>query len=219
MKPSHWVGALHVVLGLHCTANAQAINPNNPLYARPSADEVLLQLVDTLTEERGFCVDYPGFPASGVVTDYRESSWPMGAHTCKTNIPNSNVADIDQLFSLQALLGDDKRLRFTRLKVCIEVLTFRAVDAPGHMKEDSIREDAPLIANPCSDAPEQNFRLDTEGQIKPVLDPSKCLTIGKEAFRAGNRSPGSPWYRRDLNFSTCSEEASKRQRWRVLHAE
>jgi len=216
MKIHHVVGVLFISLALHSTANAQKIDPNNPLYAAPTKDEVLLQLIDTLGEKRGFCVDFPGFPVSGVVTEYRESGWALGAHTCKTNIPNSNIAHLDQLFSMTGLSGEAKQLRFTRLKVCVEVLTFRGVDAPGHVKEVSLREDAPLIANPCSDAPEQKFIFDAEGRIKPVLDESKCLTIGKEAFEAGDREPGEHWYRRDLNFSSCSKAAAERQKWRTL---
>lgn len=194
--------------------------PGQPatLYARPSADEAFVQLAARIGEPRGFCVDFPGFPASGDVTQYRESSWPIGVHTCKTGIDHANVATIDQLFSASALAADG-RLRFSRLNICVEAMTFRGVNVPGHEEENGIRQDAPLVAKPCADAIEQRFRIDAAGRIHPALDPTKCLSVGVQAFEAGDRAPGQHWYRRDLQLSRCAAGAARYQAWRIVPAQ
>jgi hypothetical protein len=174
---------------------AQVFDPASPLFAPAGSDDVLVQLVGKSREQRGFCLDFPGFPISGTVSEYREASWPIGAHTCKTNIEHANIAMLDQLFSSSELTAN-QHLRFTRLKVCAEVLSFSDVKAPGHLQESWIRQDAQIVANPCVDRPSQQFVLDSSGRIKSVLDYGKCLTIGREWFEAGERSPGQPWYRR-----------------------
>jgi hypothetical protein len=187
------------------------------LYAGPSPDETFVQLGAVLGEPRHFCLDFPGFPASGDVTQYRESSWPIAVHTCKTGIEHANVATIDQLFSSSALLTGG-HLRFSRLNVCVEALTFRGANVPGHQAEDGIRQDAPLIAKPCADIAEQHFTIDAAGRIHPALDATKCLSVGVQAFEAGDRSPGQHWYRRDLQLSRCTAGAARNQRWRLASA-
>jgi len=205
---------LAVTALLGSAAPAQGPDKGNPLFAPASRDEVLLELASSLGEPRGFCVDFPGFPVSGIVSQYREANWPIGAHSCKIGIAHANVAMIDQLFSISALAGHDQHLRFSRLKVCAEVISFRNVSAPGHVREDAVREDAQIIATPCTDKAEQRFVMDAAGHIRPVLDTTRCLTIGREAFEAGDRSPGHPWYRRDLQIHRCSPRDAARQRWR-----
>jgi len=221
MKIYHWVAALVVSLMLHSTAGAQTpLDPNNPLFAPPTKDEIFIKLVDTRGEPRGFCFDLPGFPASGVVSEYRESSWPIGVHTCKTGIPNANIAHMDQLFSASSFSGEDKQIRFTRLNICLEVAVnprpaIPGLGGPGQPQAPSVREDAFLIANPCTKAPTQQFVIDAEGRIRSVLEASKCVTAGTQAFEAGNRAPGEPWHWRDVNVSTCSPEAAERQKWQL----
>jgi hypothetical protein len=195
------------------SAGAQGVDPNW-LFAPAGKDDILVQLRDKSGEDRGLCLDFPGFPISGVVSDYRESTWPIGAHTCKTNIPRANVAIMDQVFSASELTTR-RHLYFARLKVCAEVLSFSDVKAPGHVQESGVRQDAQIVANPCADKPSQQFVMDSSGRIKSVMDDGKCLTIGKEWFEAGERSPGQPWHRRDLGLSRCSSSDSSRQVWRL----
>jgi hypothetical protein len=211
---------LAFILVFACAESARTQTPAPPpaLYASPSPDEAFVQLSARLGEPRGFCVDFPGFPASGDVTQYRESSWPIAVHTCKTGIERANVATIDQLFSSSALLADG-HLHFSRLNVCIEVLTFRGANVPGHQVEDGVRQDAPLVAKACADVAEQRFTIDAAGRIHPALDATKCLSVGMQAFEAGDRSPGQHWYRRDLQFSRCTAGAAPTQRWRMASAQ
>jgi hypothetical protein len=195
------------------SAGAQGVDPTW-LFAPAGKDDMLVQLRDKSGEGRGLCLDFPGFPISGVVSDYRESTWPIGAHTCKTNIPHANVAIMDQVFSASELTMH-RHLYFARLKVCAEVLSFSDVKAPGHVQETGVRQDAQIVANPCDDKLSQQFVMDSSGRIKSVLDDGKCLTIGKEWFEAGERSPGQPWHRRDLGLSRCSASDAARQVWRL----
>lgn len=61
------------------------------------------------------------------------------------------------------------------------------------------------MVNPCSDTPAQQVVAGDDGRIRSALDETKCLTLFGEAFEAGNRAPGEPWYRRLLTFSTCAD--------------
>jgi len=218
VKITTMAGAAALVLaGALCAGAQSAFDPASPLFGPPSKDEVFIQLVDTLGEPRHYCVDFPGFPASGVLSEYRESTWPLGVHTCKINIPHANIATMDQMFSMSALAC--KHIRFSRLQVCADVVTYRGLLVPGHVEENLIRQDAQITGAACSDAPGQDFVLDAQGRIKPLMDQTKCLTVGQEAFEAGDRTPGVPWHRRDLDLSKCTAEASKRQTWRTMPAQ
>lgn len=190
-------------------ASAQAIReaplvPADP----PAADEVFMQLNSTLDEPRRFCLDVPGFrrPGEQGLVGWR-TDWPLGAHTCKTEIANAHAFFVDQLLS-RAALTRDHQIRFTRLPVCMEIQS--PGPAPGPVREDSV-----VLLAACSDTPWQRFTLSPEGQIRPELDATKCLTIGVESFEAGNRAPGEPWRRRDLSVSTCSALEAERQTWRT----
>jgi hypothetical protein len=173
----------------------------------PSGDEVFIQSAAALDEPRHFCLDVPGFrrPGQQGLTGWR-TDWPLGVHTCKTQIPHAHAFFIDQLLSREAL--EDGQLRFTRLGVCLDIQNIDP--APGH-----VREDAVVLMAECSQSPRQRFRLHANGQIRPQLDDTKCLTLGAETFEAGNRAPGEPWRRRDLSVSTCAATEGERQTWRV----
>jgi|TARA_A100001391_G_scaffold63912_1_gene39802 hypothetical protein len=213
MKLGTATWAIAIALSGTWSAFAQGPSADNPLFVPATADEALVQLVDTLGEPRHFCLDIPGFPVSGVLANHREASWALEAHTCKTGIPDVSIATIDQLLSQNDLAAAPGTLRYTRFDACVEVVTFRNVDAPAHTPELMVRQDAPLVVNPCSGAIEQSFVLDDAGRLRSLLDEEKCLTIGQQAFEAGNRAPGEPWLRRALTFSACTDAAADRQTW------
>ena len=56
-------------------------------------------------------------------------------------------------------------------------------------RETAVREDAWVLPASCSDSPRQQFALNENGEIRAVLDPKKCLTVGTEAHEAGH--PGA----------------------------
>jgi hypothetical protein len=169
----------------------------------PKSDEVLVHLTTKLGEPRHYCLDIPGYPATGNIDNHREAAWALEAHTCKVGITNQDAALLDMYISRRGL--DGGRIRFARLDACIEAT---------YMAGTRLREDAPLVVNHCSDAPTQRIELGEDGRIRPAVDPSKCLTIGSQASEAGDRAPGEHWYRRPLTFSTC-DLTSLRQRWQV----
>lgn len=204
-----------VGLALTACANAQSVAPhidaapaidNIPL---PGSDEVFIQAIDELGNPSHFCLDVPGFgdPAAG--TGWH-TEWPAGAHTCKTGIPNSHIAIVDQLMSRESLLSGAGQLRFTRIPVCIEIQQANNRGAAAYVRQDSV-----VLMAACSGSEYQRFSINAEGQIRPRLDETKCLTIGAESLEAGNRGPNDPWFRRDLSVSTCTAERATRQHWRI----
>ncbi|MFG2745101.1 hypothetical protein ACGFY0_34200 [Streptomyces chartreusis] len=173
-------------------------------------DEILVQLAAQMGEPRHYCLDIPGYPSSGDIDNHREAAWPLEAHTCKTGLPESGVITMDQRISRSALTADPGRILYTRLDACLELASI------GTQAE--VREDASAVVEDCTGDAAQQVTMTRSGKIKPTLDPSKCLTIGKEAFEAGNRAPGEPWYRRALTLSTCTETDARRQTWKIAAA-
>ena len=163
----------------------------------PVPDEIFIQSSNSLGEPRHFCVDVPGFPVTGDINNHREARWALEGHTCKTGVPNQDLATMDQLISRSALAKG--QIRYARLNACLEISVVK--NAFGRT---SVWEDAPTLANPCSNTPAQRVVLGKDGRIRSAIDKSKCLTLYGEAFEAGNRTPGEPWYRRPLTFSTCA---------------
>jgi hypothetical protein len=154
--------------------------------------EVLVRLTDDLDEPRHYCLDVPGYPYTLDITQHREALWALEAHTCKTGIPNEHAALLDMAMSSAAL--DEGRLRYARLNACLEV---------SYVRNGAVREDSPVVINPCSTEPKQQIVF-AGGRIHPAVDMSMCLTVHAESFEAGNRAPGEPWHRRPLTFTTCA---------------
>lgn len=167
--------------------------PDNGLPGAPDADKAFIRLAEEIGEKRHFCVDIPGFPSSGNINNHREARWALETHSCKTDIENQNLFFSDQLISRASL--EDNRLRFTLVNACLKI-AFKGVP---------VREDAPVIVDPCTGAPEEEMVLGEDGRIRPIMDPTKCLTAGEEAFDAGSPAPGESFYRRQLTISTCTD--------------
>jgi Ricin-type beta-trefoil lectin domain len=172
----------------------------------PTAGEAFLQLADSLGNPRRYCLDIPGF---GMIRSSFEGwllAWPLETHTCKVDIPKAHYFFIDQLISREAL-EKNGRIRYSRFEKCAEIMQVG--------RDAAVREDAWLLLTSCSNSPRQQFTLNADGEIRSVLDPKKCLTVGTEAHEAGNRAPNEPWYQRAVTLSTCSEAEGNRQRWRL----
>ncbi|MFP1629333.1 hypothetical protein ACLB9X_30115 [Streptomyces sp. 5K101] len=164
-----------------------------PMPGDAGGDEVLIQLATELGEPRHYCVDIPGYPSTLDIHQHREALWALEAHTCKTGIPNEDAALLDQATSRNAIAAGE--IRFARLGACLEVSFYR---------DGIVREDSPMVVNDCSSEPKQDMIYGTDGRIRPALDPTKCLTVHGEAFEAGDRSAGEPWFRRPMTFTTCT---------------
>jgi hypothetical protein len=134
----------------------------------------------------------------------------LEAHTCKTGLPESGIITMDQRIARSSLTGEPGKILYTRLNACLEVVAIGA--------QTEVREDASSVAEDCTGAASQQVAMTASGKIKAVLDSSKCLTIGNEAFEAGDRASGEPWYRRALTFSTCTKADASRQTWKTTAA-
>ncbi|MFJ6088208.1 hypothetical protein ACIQI8_43310 [Streptomyces sp. NPDC092369] len=117
---------------------------------------------------------------------------------------------MDQRISRSSLTGEPGKILYTRLNACLEVVAIGA--------QTEVHEDASSVAEDCTGAAPQQVAMTASGKIKAVLDSSKRLTIGNEAFEAGDRASGEPWYRRALIFSTCTKADASRQTWKTTAA-
>ncbi|MFJ5260053.1 hypothetical protein ACIQAC_06200 [Streptomyces sp. NPDC088387] len=188
---------------------AARLSAQSGAQAPTEEDEIMVQLVAELGEPRHFCLDVPGYPSSGNIDNHREAAWPLEAHTCKTGLPESGTITLDQRISRSALTEDPGKVLYTRLDACLEVVA---------IGQTAVREDALSVVEDCTGAAAQQVSMTGSGKIKTALDSSMCLTIGKEAFEAGDREPGEPWYRRALTFSTCTKADAARQTWKITAA-
>jgi hypothetical protein len=198
-----------IALSVACLAGAAELPPDVERFAAPvpTADEAMLQLTDTLGNPPRYCLDIPGFGMIGKSVEGWKTDWPLETHTCKTELPKAHYFFVDQLISRQALQKPVGRIRFSRFDKCAEIMQVG--------REAAVREDAWVLLATCNDSPRQQFTLDASGEIRPVMDPKKCLTVGTEAHEAGNRGPNDPWYQRAVTISNCSAAQSNRQKWQL----
>ena len=197
------------LLALTGFAGAAELPPDVERFASPppGADEVLLQLSDTLGNPPRYCLDIPGFGMISSSFEGWKTDWPLETHTCKTELPKAHYFFVDQLVSRSGLQKPNGQIRFTRFDKCVEIMQVG--------RESAIREDAWVLLAPCNGNPRQQFTLNASGEIRPALDPKKCLTVGTEAHEAGNKAPNEPWLQRAVTISTCSEAEGNRQKWRL----
>jgi hypothetical protein len=208
-KSTQRVLAYATALSVACLASAAELPPDVERFASPvpTADEAMLQLTDTLGNPPRYCLDIPGFGMIRSSFEGWKTDWPLETHTCKTELPKAHYFFVDQLISRQALQKPAGQIRFSRFDKCAEIMKVGT--------EAAVREDAWVLLATCNDNPRQQFTLNASGQIRPVLDPNKCLTVGTEAHEAGNRGPNDPWYQRAVTISTCAAADSNRQTWRL----
>ncbi|HEY0682183.1 MAG TPA: ricin-type beta-trefoil lectin domain protein [Steroidobacter sp.] len=190
-------------------AAAAELPPDVERFASPppEADEVLLQLIDTLGNPPRYCLDIPGFGMIRSGFEGWKMDWPIETHTCKTELPKAHYFFVDQLISRSGLQKSNGQIRFTRFDKCAEIMQVG--------RESAVREDSWVLLAPCNDNPRQQFMLNASGEIRPALDSKKCLTVGTEAHEAGNKASNEPWYQRAITLSTCSEAEGNRQKWRL----
>ncbi|MEU9332933.1 hypothetical protein AB0D49_07140 [Streptomyces sp. NPDC048290] len=174
-----------------------------PGSAVTASDEALVQLAAPLGEPRHYCLDIPGLARPGTLF-----AGHLEVHSCKTGIPDAHTAQIDQVVSVSAITAAAGSIRYTRLDACLGAQLIP--DSTGTPK---LWEDANTGVGTCTGAANQRLTLGADGRIRPALDTTKCLTVGKEAFEATDRAPGEPWYRRALTLSTCTRQDAPRQIW------
>ena len=110
---------------------------------------------------------------------------PLQAHTCKPGRFNQ-----DELF-------DPARMAQGQLYMPAYQ---RCLQATGQS----------LLIQPCTDKPGQKWSLSPAGQLSPVANSARCVTL---AAGAGRDAGGRAFLARGLSLSDCSPAAVDRQRW------
>lgn len=177
-------------------------SPIGPPYAGDPAGLAELKLIDSLDDERGWCVD---------LFAHRANALPIGGlqgHNCFLYFAIGSPTE-DQGVDV-ALFEETGKFKFRYYDVCMTLHN----PAPGSF----------VASDPCSDDPAQIFTMSDTGLIQPKSAPELCVTIGPTTVPGGGRLPapnavrppptneGIPLIRR-LTFETCSDELATLQQW------
>ncbi len=153
------------------------------------AKEVFLKAFYALDEPRFHCVDIPGHRSRVNVAR------ALVVHTCKEGIWHR-----DEIFNQSAI--SKGQLKMSEYGLCVSA--------------GSSSDGAKLILRECDNSTLQSW-IFTNYRLKLKRYPDKCLTIGPEPSKLtpGGRRLASRNMSRSLMLSTCSEEAFRRQLWRM----
>ncbi|MEP0232822.1 MULTISPECIES: ricin-type beta-trefoil lectin domain protein [Alphaproteobacteria] len=154
-----------------------------------SAEELVeVQLVDTLDDERGYCLDIAGGQGKNAPLDHG-----LQAHTCYHY--TGSILE-DQGFDAELLSQGQFRLPY--FDVCMEV--------------SSVAAGAPIVLGACSNADTQKFSLQDNGQLIAQTNPSLCVTVSQTEKREGRG--GSPVHvMRPLTLQPCDAANEAYQTW------
>jgi hypothetical protein len=173
-------------------------------YAQEELVEV--KLIDTLDEERGWCLD---------LFAHLTNAMPLGGfqgHDCFLYMGGG--PQIDQGF-LADRIRNEGVFELPYWNVCMTL--------------QEPKNHSYVAAEPCIDEPAQKFTMHDDGRITSDMAPDLCLTIGSITIPGGGRlAPvGSrppkdnseiPQIRR-MTFDTCSEENAVLQKWTLRNGE
>lgn len=150
------------------------------------ADTGLLRTVQTLDDERGYCLDIRGEGQT------LQLDAPLQAHTCKYGAPL-----------------DDQRFDRTAEGAIHAAAYDRCLAAA------SLAAGAQLVMRPCSSAPAQRWTM-AWGRLSPVSRPDLCVSLaGTKGEPAGTPVLISPVYhRRDLLLDRCDAAREPLQSFR-----
>ena len=163
------------------------------LLARPVLGEwVEIHLIDSLDEDRGYCIDIKGYKSKAKIDR------GLQAHTCYSY--QGNIA-VDQVFDSIRL--SENGFYMPAFDVCV--------------KAESMRLTASLKLKECRDDKLQKFRWDEKGRIYLKENPSLCITAAQgDATKGGG---GSPIHLiRNLSLEYCSDLLQSFQQWGLRKA-
>ncbi len=156
--------------------------------ARPPAaveeEGWFLRTVAPLGDDRGMCIDLPGWTPSNIVFDV-----PVQTHTCKHGWWNH-----DGRFD-RAAIGDG-RVEMPFFERCLEAA--------------SAEQGARFFVMPCDGGERQHFQQLESGQIVLEGSPELCVSIPDEPHRDAG---GDSFWANGLVLEMCSDGAAERQRW------
>ena len=143
-----------------------------------------LRTIAPLGDERGLCIDLPGWTPTNINFDA-----PVQSHTCKHGWWN-----MDGRFDIAGL--GEGRLEMPYFKRCLEAVS----PEPGSR----------FFVNSCDGGQRQQFSHLETGQIVLSSSPGLCISIPDESHRDAG---GDNFWANGLIVDTCSEQDADRQRW------
>jgi len=155
------------------------------------ASLVEVRLVDTIDEDRGYCLDIAGGKGANAPLDRG-----MQAHTCY-DYTGSLLEDQ----SFDAALIKEGQFKIVYFDVC--------------MTASAIEADASLELAACKEENTQQFSLEENGNLVVKEKPELCVTVNATEKREGRGS--SPVHvMRPLSLQTCSADNAKYQTWEIF---
>ncbi len=153
-----------------------------------AGDMVEVVLVDSLDDQRGFCLDIRGYKQRARVDR------GLQAHSCYSY---QGQIGVDQGFDSDAIRAG--RFHMPGFDVCMTA----AAEAGAR-----------LGLTKCNGSPGQGFSMTANGKIVAKAAPKLCVTVAGGDSREGGG--GRPVHLiRGLTLENCDEARSKYQRWRV----
>lgn len=163
---------------------APAVPPDTGSSSADPEQGLFLRTVAPLGDDRGMCVDLPGWTPTNINFDA-----PVQSHTCKHGWWN-----MDGRFDMAAL--GDGRLEMPFFERCLEA----ASAEPGSR----------FFTKPCDGGQLQQFvHLETR-QIVIASNPELCMSIPDEPHRDAG---GDAFLANGLIVDACSDEDVDRQAW------
>lgn len=163
-----------------------------PLFTSPSyaaSQEVVeVMLSSKLDDERGYCLDIAGGQGANAPLDHG-----LQAHTCYHY--TGGILE-DQGFTTQRLNQGEFHIAY--FDVC--------------MAASSMAEGANLALAKCDQSQEQQFLLQSNGQLVSQTMPSLCVTVSSTEKREGRG--GSPVHvMRSIALESCDDSKKEYQTW------
>ena len=153
---------------------------------------VEVRLVDTIDEDRGYCLDIAGGKGADAPLDKG-----MQAHTCYDY--TGGLLE-DQSFD-DALLKEGQ-FKIVYFDIC--------------MTASAVENDASIALASCdSSADTQQFSLEENGHLVMKAKPELCVTVNATEKREG-RGATPVHVMRPLSLQACSEDNAKYQTWSLF---
>ncbi len=184
------LGAIMLLLLAACGDNDDTGLSSTPLgtdsVAPPNVgqDRWFVRTVAALGDERGLCIDLPGWTPNNINFEI-----PVQSHTCKHGLWN-----MDGRFDQAALL--EGRLEMPYFRRCLEA--------------SSLEPSSTFFVKACDGNPRQKFEHLETGQIVLVSNPELCISIPDAPHRDAG---GNNFVANGLILDTCTAEAANRQIW------
>ncbi len=153
-----------------------------------SGEQVEIYLIETVDEDRGYCIDIKGHKSKAKIQR------GLQAHTCYSY--QGKIA-VDQAFD--SLSFGENRLYLSFFDVCVMA--------------ESMRAAASLQLERCREGEElQQFGWDEKGRIYAIANPRLCITVAQGVPLKGGG--GVPIHLiRNLSLQYCSASLMPTQRW------